>query len=1130
MAAYVITAIVLLLYLVLVWFIGTWLRLHGVSLWLLRGFLTLFGLVGAGTFLWFYRSNRSTFPADAGGAVGDEIDQRTREALACLRPMTRDRHRNFGDHALVLLLGPAGTTKTSLIRNSGLDPDLLSGHVERDGDVVPTTSVNLFYTRQAVFADIGGSLLAIDGAVRRVLARLEPNNLSRAVRSGQPAPRSVIVCVDCRTVQQGTQAIASVAHKLNRVLQEIAQVLGTDFAVYMLFTKLDQIRGFTEYVRNLSKDEAGQVLGATLPLRRSRAGVYAEEETKRLTKYFDELFCALAEKRPEVLAREADATKFGAAYEFPRELRKLRAPLVQILVDTCRPSQMPNNPLLRGFYFCGVRPLVVEEVRSAPVEHPTSADAGQRGATTMFRYGDMAAAAAKPASPPVASARKIPHWAFVTHLFTDVILRDRTATAATGVSAKVSFIRRILVGMAAVLGCVLMAAFTLSFFVNRSIQQTVADAGRAITLTSSSEVPSVSDLQRLNTIRTSLETIDRYRLEGAPWYMRWGLYSGNNLYPEARRIYFSRFRGLLFSSTQARLLSSLQSLPSTPDAAHDYATVYDTLKAYLITTSNHEKSTKEYLAPVLYERYAAGREIDSERERLLRAQFEYYSSELQRENPYADAADAAAVGHGRKYLRNFADSDRVYRNILAAASAKVPSVNFNRQFPGSAEVLINNRDTPGALTKSGYAYVQDAIRNLERYMKGEEWVLGPDVTAASDLPKLQADLTARYKADFLANWRGFLKVSTFLQYHGLGDASAKLAKLAGPTSPMLELFSTASRNTAIDDAVLSAAFQPVQTVVRPEAAEQYIQPGNQAYVTAISNLQAAIALVQASPSGLNDANAVGQALAAATSGISAVRQVAQNFRVDPAAHVEAVTQHLLEQPFDAAITLLRGASAADLNGAAAQFCQAYDQLMHKFPMNSAAREEATLEEFNGLFAPGKKFWQLYETKLQKVLVQQGSQYVASSTGSLRITPEFQRFFSSVATFSQSMYPGGSPQPRVTYTLRESPRNTVQGLTITIDGETLSGSGPRKPFTWPGSAQGVKLSVSGLQLASFDGVWGIFRFLSLANWKGSGSNYELEYPVKFAGQQTPVWFDLETANAAILKGDLAHVRCVRTAAR
>jgi type VI secretion system protein ImpL len=1131
MVAYLIAAVIFLLYEVLVWFVGNWLHLQGSSLWALRSLLTLIGFVAVGTFLWFYRGSRTTVPADAGGAAGGEIDQRVREALGRLRAMTRDTRRNFGDQALMLLLGPAGSTKTSIVRNCGLDADLLSGQVEQDGAVVPTSSVNLFYTRQAVFVDVGAALLDAPGGVKRVLARLQPNSFSRAVSSAQSAPRSVIVCVDCESVQQGTQASGPAARKLNAVLQEIAQVLGTDFAVYVVFTKLDRVAGFTEYVRNLSKDEAGQVLGATLPLRRGGTGVYAEDETRRLTKHFDELFCSLAEKRPEVLARENDPSKFAPAYQFPRELRKLRAPLVQMLVDICRPTQMPNNPFLRGFYFCGVRPLVVEEVVSVAGDQGPAADAG-RGATRMFSFAD-AAAAARSAPQRVTQTRKVPQWAFVTHLFTDVILRDRTAAAASGVSSNVSLIRRILLAGAAVLGLLLITAFTISFFANRSMQRTVAEAAQTMSAGSAAEVPSLADLQKLDAIRSTVDTLARYRREGAPWYMRWGLYS-DDTYVEARRIYFAKFRAQLFGATRSRLLTALQGLPATPDPARDYASVYDTLKAYLITTANHDKSTREFLAPVLYDRYAAGREIDADREKLARAQFEFYSSELKGENPYTDAADGAAVEQGRKYLKNFADTERVYRNILSEASAKAPTVNFNRQFPGSADVLINNRDVPGAFSKAGYAYVQDAIKNLDRYLKGEEWVLGADVAAVSDVAKLRTDLSARYKSDFLANWRGFLRNSTFLQFRTLADASAKLAKLSAPTSPMLELMSTASRNTAVEDPALSASFQPVQTVVRPETPDQYIQPGNQAYVTAISNLQAAIALVQASPAGLNDANAVGQALAAATSGVTAVRQVAQNFRVDPEAHVEGVTQHLLEQPFDAAVTLLRGASAADVNGAAAGFCDAYDQLMRKFPMNPNAREEATLDEFNALFAPGKKFWQMYDAKLQKVMVQQGTQYVAANTGSLRITPEFQRFFNTVAEFSQSLYPAGSQQPRVTYTLTELPRNAVQGLSITIDGETLSGSGARKQFVWPGNAQGMKLNGAGLgvPLATFDGLWGVFQFMSRARWTTTGpGSYELEFPLQFAGQTSvTVRYGLESANAALFQRRLAATRCVRQAAR
>src|SRR5512140_3521554 len=365
MGAYIITAVVLVVYIVLTWFVGAWLHLHGAQLWILRALLWLIGLTGAGAFLWFYRKNQGAISSDAGGVLGPEVDQRVHEALDRLRAITRSRSSHFGDQTLVLMLGPAGACKTSVVTKSGIDADLLSGYVEQDGSVVPTRSANLFYTRHAVFVDAGGSLLDQAGGLKRLLVRLQPNNLARAMRSGQLPGRVAIVCVHCDFFQQGAQAASAMARKLNASLQEIAQVLGSDYAVYVLFTKADRITGFTEYVSPLTADEATQVLGATLRMRRGVSGVYAEEETKRLTAAFDELFCSLAEKRSEFLARELNPEKLGAIYEFPRELRKMRATLVQFLVDVCRPTQMPANPFLRGFYFCGVRPLIIEDVVTA---------------------------------------------------------------------------------------------------------------------------------------------------------------------------------------------------------------------------------------------------------------------------------------------------------------------------------------------------------------------------------------------------------------------------------------------------------------------------------------------------------------------------------------------------------------------------------------------------------------------------------------------------------------------------------------------------------------------------------------------------------------------------------------------
>jgi len=111
------------------------------------------------------------------------------------------------------------------------------------------------------------------------------------------------------------------------------------------------------------------VLGATLPVRPPHSiGVYAEEETRRLEKAFDELFYSLSDRRMDLLGRENEADKRPLVYEFPAELRKVRKLLVNFLVDMARPSQLQVNPFLRGFYFTGVRPIVIDDVVAASVK------------------------------------------------------------------------------------------------------------------------------------------------------------------------------------------------------------------------------------------------------------------------------------------------------------------------------------------------------------------------------------------------------------------------------------------------------------------------------------------------------------------------------------------------------------------------------------------------------------------------------------------------------------------------------------------------------------------------------------------------------------------------------------------
>ena len=92
-------------------------------------------------------------------------------------------------------------------------------------------------------------------------------------------------------------------------------------------------------------------------------------------------------------------------------------------------------------------------------------------------------------------------------------------------------------------------------------------------------------LTKLEALRQSLDTLTDYRQNGAPLSMRWGLYVGNRLYPDVRRIYFQHFQHLLFGEAQANLIKTLSSLPGAPGPEDQYGPPYDTLKAYLITFS-----------------------------------------------------------------------------------------------------------------------------------------------------------------------------------------------------------------------------------------------------------------------------------------------------------------------------------------------------------------------------------------------------------------------------------------------------------------------------------------------------------------------------------------------------------------
>lgn len=1104
---------VFLAYLLVAAILAFLLKLHDRSLWQMVIALTLLGLISAGLVLWFLRDQLRT---PKPGTTASSIDGVLAAARAQLSTAKHAANPNFGALPVLLVIGPEGSTKTTTVIRSGLEPELLAGDVFRGETVAPTSTVNVWYAQSTVLVEAGGPLTADAPSWLRLTRAIRPRSLRSALTGRPQPPRLALVCFACDEFYKpgSGETVPAAARTIRERLGEAAKQFGVQLPTYVVFTKLDTVPHFEAYTRNFSVEEAREPLGAALLPDLGGVGTYADRATPRLDQALDALHTSLAERRLTVLGREHGAEWKPSAYEFPREFRKLAPLAVDFLREIGRPSELQVSPVLRGFYFSGVQAVFVTETASDHVaavpgqQQPVAATA--RSATAVF---SAPAIPEKPMTPAAVAAaggtRKVPRWDFLPRVMREVVFGDKAAVRLTAAGARVGFWRRIGLATVSVLALLFAIAFTVSYSGNRRLQHAALDATRGIASLAPNPVdlPPIDALNRLDALRIQVDTLSRYEHTGAPTSLTWGLYSGTRLYPEVRDAYFGGFHKLMFAETHASMLSTLRSLPDAPRPTDDYGETYALLKAYIITTSHPEKSTTEFLSPALMTRWLGSHSIDSARAQVARRQFDTYATELRYANPFPDSAEAVAVARARKFLRQFAGSERIYQFMLAEASKANPSIQFNKKVAGSAPFVVDNYEVPGAFTKGGSVFMLGAFKTVDKYLKGESWVVGDDA-AQVDQAKLVADLKSRYSVDYVAHWRKFLQSASVTRYQGIKDAAAKLAVLSGNQSPLLALFSTVSQNTAIALPDVVSTFQPAQTLTPPAVTDKLIGPGNDKYIAALLALQSSLDQT-ANAQGPAAEAAAGQASGNATAAKTAARQIASTFTIDPQGQVHTIVQTLMEAPITYAEPLLKNFGAAEINVRSRAFCSAVRPLLAKFPLNSDATTQASLAEVSAVLHPGSgSLWRFYEDALASALPKQGNVFVPA--GSVKFTPGFVTFLNRAAAFSDVMFKDNSQDPHLSVTIAPVPTEAFTTVAVSLDGEvvrsSLNGNQASARIDWPGAGHEAKLaaglgSTEATVVGPFTGPWAVFQLFAAADeWKSVPNGYRVGWEIGTRGQR------------------------------
>ena len=248
----------------------------------------------------------------------------------------------------------------------------------KDGNVTPTRSANLWYSRRTLLVEASGKLLDDDCQARtmlRSIAAAQERWSGKAARRRAPrwsAWRSSASREAARPWRPRPQSA--------RQAGEIAQIVRHPVAGLRALHEGGPAAVFRRLRAQPEQRGSRAALGVTLPIWARRRASTPKSRPPRW-RLFRPVFHALCDARPELLSRENDAAKLPGTYEFPREFRKLRGP-----TGAVPGGSLPAQPVDRGSV-----PARLLFFRGAARDHPGNCAA--RGASPLRPQQSQPAAA-----------------------------------------------------------------------------------------------------------------------------------------------------------------------------------------------------------------------------------------------------------------------------------------------------------------------------------------------------------------------------------------------------------------------------------------------------------------------------------------------------------------------------------------------------------------------------------------------------------------------------------------------------------------------------------------------------------------------------------------------------------------
>lgn len=637
-----------------------------------------------------------------------------------------------------LIVGPPGAGKSTALRNSGLKfPYLSSSKGGGVRGVGGTRNCDWWLTNEAVILDTAGRYVASEDERPEWLAFLDTLIKHRPRR---PINGLIVAVSIDELLTMDPQAAGELGQGIRERLDEITSRLRMLVPVYLMVTKCDLLPGFVEMFSDLPRSERGQLWGFTIPMDAQK-----EASTELLLQRFDELTAVLEQRSIKRIGEERQQETRERIHQFPQKFDALRKTLSEFVQPLFLENIFQDTPVFRGLYFTSA----TQDVRSVELVAPS---AGDVFGTTNGR----------PQAETTAEGRSY----FLWDVFTKVMFLDqKVAVRSSAEELRLRKRRLVLAGAAFAATALVLCLPTLAFFKNRELAQEVRDA---ITVVNADRKDDISRVQDLTPLRAQLQELTSHRTDGVPFWMRFGMYKGDTLFPVAQSFYNASLRRVLLGLQYERIQQSLmlfsqnQARLDWKPSSDDYRKHFEDLKMYLLITQPRaqgepelDEAHREWLVRKMVEHWTnvkgTSGQVDLE-QTISRHAATYIRMLAEEPERLAFPRDDRVVRAARRALNRVPLATLELEQIIADAGREYPDV-YLEELVGAIPAFQTKKKIRGAFTKNAWENVVSP-RLASAFENRQTWVLDRD--SAEDEKATRAQLRTDYFETYIQEWNDFL--------------------------------------------------------------------------------------------------------------------------------------------------------------------------------------------------------------------------------------------------------------------------------------------------------------------------------------------------------------------------------------